>query len=91
MNLKGCMQLIEIHGRWAQQLHIMRLFDERMREEQERDKWMPEKMPQEFDIDKEDRGGSGETERVTEQKQLDSVKVECTVTPFLQDFLTRGS
>ena len=28
------MQLIEIHNRWTQKLHIMRFFDEEVREEQ---------------------------------------------------------
>ena len=88
MNIKGCMQLIEIHNRWAQKLHIMRLFDEETRENQEGDKWIPETMPEGFDIDR----GREEAMDVVEQdgsKAVSAVGGECTVSPFLQDFLTR--
>ena len=69
----------------------MRFFDEEVREEQ-REKWIPEKMPRGFGADRE---GGGSVE-VVEQKQDDTRVVSaaqggCTVTPFLQDFLTRRS
>ena len=96
MNLKGCMQLIEIHNRWTQKLHIMRFFDEEVREGEEREKWIPEKMPQGFDAVREGGERGKETKDVIEQKQdgskvVSAVERECTVTPFLQDFLTRKS
>ena len=81
------MQLIEIHNRWTQKLHILRFFDEEEREGEERDKWIPERMPEGFGI-----GKNGK--QIVEQEQGDtrtmgSVGGECAVSPFLQDFLTR--
>ena len=73
MNLKGCMQLMEIHNRWTQKLHILRFFDEETREGEERDKWIPERMPEGFE--------NGENGKDNEGKRI--------VSPFLRDFLTR--
>lgn len=92
MNLKGCMQLIEIHNRWTQKLHIMRFFDEEVREGQENDKWIPERLPQELDVGNEDgRGGDVIEQRQDGSRMVDSVEGMRSVTPFLRDFLTRKS
>lgn len=74
----------------------MRFFDEGVREGEEREKWIPEKMPQGFDAVREGGERGKETKDVIEQKQdgsnvVNAVERECTVTPFLQDFLTRKS
>lgn len=75
MTLKGTMQLIEVHNRWTQRLHIMRWWDE----EEEAEKWLPEQLPKEMAPRAKDALVSGQH------------PAEPVVSPFLQSFLSAPS